>query len=395
MKSLIKRGMLFLFYRILFPLQYNWHKRGKLEEGKAVFIELNQPRLSASLHYLYQEMERRGQYHLHVHCIRQSAGKFRYIRNVCRCLKDMATARYVFMCEGNRFVSCIHPRRETFICQLWHGCGAFKKFGFSTADLIFSGTQEELQRYPYYKNYSCVTVSSPAVAWAYEEAMGLPAASGIVKPLGISRTDVFFREDFRREAKTRLQAACPWIDGRKIILYAPTFRGQTSRAQAPDALEIEKMARALSGEYVLLIKQHPAVRIRPQVPQACRETFAADITEALEIDDLLCVSDICISDYSSLVFEYSLFELPMIFLAYDLEEYGDWRGFYYDYEELTPGPVVRTTEEIIAYIRELDTRFDRQRIVDFKDKFMSACDGKATDRLIEFAGEWRKQNEKK
>ena len=106
-------------------------------------------------------------------------------------------------------------------------------------------------------------------------------------------------------------------------------------------------------------------------------------TKELDIDKLLCVSDVCISDYSSLIFEYSLFERPMIFFAYDLDEYFDWRGFYYNYDELTPGPIVKTTEEIIDYIQHLDTRFNPSQVRAFREKFMSACDGHATDRILE------------
>ena len=73
----------------------------------------------------------------------------------------------------------------------------------------------------------------------------------------------------------------------------------------------------------------------------------------------------------------------MIFFAYDLDDYFDWRGFYYDYEELTPGPIVTGTEEIIHYIKNIDTLFDRQQVIDFRQRFMSCCDGHATERIIE------------
>ena len=72
----------------------------------------------------------------------------------------------------------------------------------------------------------------------------------------------------------------------------------------------------------------------------------------------------------------------MIFFAYDLDDYFDWRGFYYNYDELTPGPVVKETEEIIDYIRHLDTRFDQAHVHASKEKFMSSCDGHATDRIM-------------
>ena len=174
----------------------------------------------------------------------------------------------------------------------------------------------------------------------------------------------------------------PQSQGKKVILYAPTFRGRVAHGEAPDRLDIRMFKEALSEEYVLLIKQHPLVRIRPEVPEDCRE-FAMDVTESMAIDDLLCVSDICISDYSSLVFEYSLFERPMIFFAYDKAEYDDWRGFYYNYEEMTPGPICTENEEMLDYIQHLDTRFDHQQVADFKYKFMRSCDGHATERILD------------
>ncbi len=103
----------------------------------------------------------------------------------------------------------------------------------------------------------------------------------------------------------------------------------------------------------------------------------------MTIEDLLCVADVCISDYSSLVFEYALFEKPMLFLAYDLDDYFDYRGFYYDYHELAPGPVVRDTVGVIDFVQHLDERFDLSRVQAFRNKFMSSCDGHATERIIQ------------
>ena len=74
----------------------------------------------------------------------------------------------------------------------------------------------------------------------------------------------------------------------------------------------------------------------------------------------------------------------MIFFAYDRENYCDWRGFYYDYDELTPGPVCRTNEEMIQYIENIDERLDREQVARFREKFMGACDGKATGRILSY-----------
>ena len=124
---------------------------------------------------------------------------------------------------------------------------------------------------------------------------------------------------------------------------------------------------------------------RPPVPETC-SGFAWDVTGKLTIDDLICAADICISDYSSMVFEYSLFGRPMIFYADDLADYNDWRGFYYSYDELTPGPVVDTTEAVIDYISNIDERFDREEVENFRYRFMRSCDGHATERILKEMG---------
>ena len=208
---------------------------------------------------------------------------------------------------------------------------------------------------------------------------------GIIKATGISRTDVFFDKGFVGDAVRKVREAVPAAEGRKVILYAPTFRGDVTHAKAPDRLDIRYLMDRLGDRYVLLIKHHPFIKERPGIPAEC-SSFAYDITEKLEIDDLLCAADVCISDYSSLVFEYALFRRPMIFFAYDLELYNDWRGFYYDYEELTPGPVVDTTGRVAECIEKCEEGFDSAAVEQFADKFMSSCDGHATDRILAYAG---------
>ena len=198
---------------------------------------------------------------------------------------------------------------------------------------------------------------------------------------GISRTDVFYDQAAIAAAYEKIHRLVPASRDKKVILYAPTYRGRVAYAFSPEKMDLELMQKDLGNEYILVFKHHPFVRKRPQVPEKLKD-FAIDLTADMAIEELLMVSDICISDYSSLVFEYSLFERPMLFFAYDLEEYFDWRGFYYDYAEMTPGPTCKTTEEMIDYIKNLDTRFDRQKVVDFKNKFMSACDGHATERIL-------------
>lgn len=383
MRSLAGKWHRYYMLKIKLPGIYRKYARKPVDEKKVVFFEVRLAELTNSFQTLYKAVTAMNTFDVHTHFLRLTfVSRKQYDRNCVEFVKDIATAKYIFADEASNVLSCVPMRPETIVTQTWHGCGAFKKFGFSTADLIFGLNREQQLKYPFYKNYTYVTLSSPEVAWAYEEAMNLSDRPEILKATGISRTDVFFDEKFIANAFEKLHRQMPQSQGKKVILYAPTFRGRVAHGQAPDKLDIRMFKEALGEEYVLLIKQHPLVRVRPEVPEDCRE-FAMDVTDSMAIDDLLCVSDICISDYSSLVFEYSLFERPMIFFAYDKAEYDDWRGFYYDYDEMTPGPICTENEEMLDYIQHLDTRFDRQQVIDFKYKFMRSCDGHATERILD------------
>lgn len=381
------RKLLVKFYRyytlkIMYPGLYRRCAKGQVDEEKVVFIEVRMPELSDSFSLIYNALGKRYRYTVHTHFLRMGfVRKLDYMK-LCRAMiRDIADAKYVFLNDSSDVLSCLPLRSETVLTQLWHACGAFKKFGMSTADLIFGDDRKTLMKYPYHRNYTHVTVSAPEVIWAYEEAMSLKKNGGIVKAVGISRTDVFFDKAFIERAYRKLYEQFPAAKGRKVILYAPTFRGRVAKAKTPDVLDIPMLYRELKADYVLILKHHPFVKKKPEIPELYRD-FAVDMTQDMSIEDLLCVSDICISDYSSLVFEYSLFERPMLFLAHDLDEYFDWRGFYYDYREFVPGPVYTETGEIADYIRHIDERFDRQRVLAFRERFMSACDGHATERIM-------------
>lgn len=353
-----------------------------VNEKKVVFIEPRYRTLSNNFAEVYRILENNYYFELKICLLREIyVSKEEFEQNCIDMVKEVATAKYVFLDEASRPLSAFKKRKETVVTQLWHACGAFKKFGMSTAELIFGSDRESMERFPFYANLDYVTVSSPEVIWAYEEAMVLKDKDTQIVATGVSRTDTFFKDETKKRAFEKLHQLMPSAKGKKVILYAPTFRGRVKKAKTPEQLDLEAFYAELSDDYVLLFKHHPIVKKLPEVPEEYKD-FAYDMTEDMTIDDLLCVADICISDYSSLVFEYSLFERPLIFFAFDIDEYLDWRGFYYDYDELTPGPVYKTNEEIINYIKNIDTMFDKQRVIDFKNKFMCSCDGHATERIL-------------
>lgn len=370
-------------YGSFFPRCYRKRQKEPVNPWKVLFVEQRYQELSDNFRLLYEALKKDSRYEIHLHLLQQNdVGRGRFLKNGQKMLEDMATAGYVFLDDACKVMGRVKKRPETKVVQVWHACGAFKKFGMSTAALKFGDNREGILKYPAYANLDYVTVSSPEVIWAYREAMSLEGKETQIAATGISRTDAFFRAENRDKAFERLYQVMPFARGKKVILYAPTFRGTIGEARTPDELELGRMQEALGDEYVLALKHHPFVKKRPELSEKVRESFAKDVTAEMSIEELLFVADICISDYSSLIFEYSLFEKPMAFFAPDLEDYFDWRGFYYNYEELTPGPVFRNQEELTDYLLHIEERFDRQRVADFRERFMSACDGCATERIL-------------
>ena len=195
---------------------------------------------------------------------------------------------------------------------------------------------------------------------------------------------MYFSNTYITGAKELIRRTFPQIRDRKIILYAPTFRQSPSKAEAPQMPDLAFLFERLSTKAFLLIRQHPFVKDKPDIPEQYRGSFCVDVSDDFRIETLLMGCDLCITDYSSLVFEYSLMEKPLLFYAYDYEEYNDWRGFYYPYESMTPGPVVKTVKDLAEQIEDAFRSFDPKYIREFRERFMQSCDGHSTDRILQW-----------
>lgn len=372
-----------LLFKLFLPLEYRLYARKPVNSRRTVFIEVRRNRVSSSFSLLWSALGNDGLHELELCCLMLgSCGAVEYIKNCRAMVKSIARARYVFINEGSTAFSCLPVRKETTVIQTWHGCGAFKRVGMSAYGngKNVSGGRLERRVFPMCRHMDFITISSPAVAWAYEEAFDLHEGDGQrICPVGTSRTDVYFDESRVTRSAQRIRKAFPQSAGKKIILYAPTFRGETNDPVMPDRLDIDLLRRCLEDEYILLIKHHPVIKEKQIIPEGC-EDFAFDVS-GLEAEDLLMAADICISDYSSIVFDYSLLDRPMIFFVYDIEEYSDWRGLYYPFEDFCPGIMASTSEEVADAVLS-DKLYNAEKMRDFRSLHMSACDGHATERII-------------
>ena len=381
-KAIDEKQLKSFFVKEVFPKIYAEESKKPVED-KVVFMERGVS-VSPSLKYMRSYIRKNTDYKIRTFSLNVNAvSNQEYFENAKDYIREAATAKAVFNCTANDLMSYLTLLPETTYIQLWHGCGAFKKVGLSAIG-NFGKSAEAHKEYPLNTNYSYVTIASPEVSWIFEESMGIDKDSGIIVPTGISRTDVFFDKKYIKNCYKKLYRAIPQARRKKVILYAPTFRGEVEKSVSPDVLDVKKFAEKLGDEYILIFKHHQVVKEVPKIPEEYEDKFAFDMTrgKGMDINELMTVSDIIISDYSSVVFEFSLFERPMIFFTYDIDEYIDERGLYYDFDEITPGPMFKTNEEIIDHILHIDERFDKQEVIDFKNKFMCCCDGHSSERIL-------------
>jgi CDP-ribitol ribitolphosphotransferase len=295
----------------------------------------------------------------------------------------LATSR-VFIVDDYFFpIYVIRPRRGTTIIQTWHACGAFKKVGYSVLDKSFGVDEVLARRVRIHSNYDVCLVASQSAAPHYAEAFRQPLER-FVSGLGIPRTDVFFGEERLARTRDAVRRRYGLSDGRRVILYAPTFRGDSVMdARATDDLDIGILKETLGGDHVLLVRLHPFIRSRTTIGPELAD-FAIDVSDYPDINELMLVSDILVTDYSSAIYEFALLGRPMVFFAPDYEAYERERGFYFDYRTGVPGPIFETTTELAAFLRA--GRFDTDRVERFRAASFDVADGgsatRVTDELI-------------
>ena len=273
----------------------------------------------------------------------------------------------------------IERRPGTTVVQVWHACGAFKRFGYSVIDKTFGADERLLKHVRIHRNYDVCLVSSMAIAPHYAEAFDQPL-DRFRSDLGIPRTDVLFGPDRIERVVSAIRHRYALPPDKRIVLVAPTFRGESiGRARADALPDWRELQAALGSDHHLLVRLHPFVREGLVIDREL-DGFLTDVSDHPDINELLHVADVLVSDYSSVIYEYALLDRPMVFHAPDLEAYELERGFYFDYRSGVPGPVVETTADLAAAIR--DPAPDLARVRAFADHAFDVADGAATARTV-------------
>jgi CDP-glycerol glycerophosphotransferase len=268
---------------------------------------------------------------------------------------------------------------DTFYLQTWHGTPL--KRMLHDLDAVVGRDDGYLGRVDrMIEEWSLLLSPSP---WATARFRSAFCYSGDVLESGYPRNDAL-ADGSAHASAAAVRKQLGLASSKKVLLYAPTFRDdQRSGRRFTFSLPIDLPAllAALGADYEVVVRLHPVVRGKVKLPWGVHNAGGG-----FRMEDLLAVADVLVTDYSSVMFDYATLDRPMAFFVPDLEHYRDsLRGFYLDFEAHAPGPLVRTTAELVSVLRDeeaLDRSYAEARHA-FRAQFCPADDGGAADRVVD------------
>ena len=356
--------MLYLKHR-LYGLIFKIFKYTYIEPNLVSFVIDSEESFKGNLDYIKKEFEKRGDFEFHFfYKDRLSYGS----------LKKLAASKYIFLNDNFFPLAFMKFNAKNVIVQLWHAPGASKKFGGSV-DLKSRKILRKISQ-----NTDYLIVTSKNIISYYGEAFQMPKTK--IKPLGLPRMDYYFENHNLDKLKADFSKKYNISPDKKIILYAPTFREEKKYNNVFDYLDLEKFNKQLGDEYVLALRLHPKIK-NFYSGDISSDGKYIDVSDFESEQELMLLSDILITDYSSIMIEYSVLGKPTVFFTYDLDYYlTNERGFYYDFKTTVPGPVVYTSDELIDTIK--NNNFDKSRISDFVKTQFDEIDGHASQRIVNY-----------
>ncbi|WNS78286.1 CDP-glycerol glycerophosphotransferase family protein [Domibacillus sp. DTU_2020_1001157_1_SI_ALB_TIR_016] len=327
---------------------------------------------------LYWSADRKHLHHFqdkNVRCIRRFSLKWLLI---------MPRAR--FWVTNSRMPGWLPKPKQTLYLQTWHGT-PLKRLAADMDEVYIPGTTAENYKKNFIqeaKNWDYLISPNAYSTQIFRRAFQFDKE---ILETGYPRNDFICNHE-KEETVEKLSAAYGIPRHKKVILYAPTWRDNQfyakGRYRFDLQLNLDLMKEQLGEEFVILTRLHYLVS--ENLDLTPYKDFAYDVSHHEDIRELYVMADILLTDYSSVFFDYGNLKRPMLFYVYDIDQYRDHlRGFYFDFEQEAPGPLVKTTEEVIQAIRKIkENGFQPSTKLDsFYEKFCYLEEGNSTRKVVE------------
>lgn len=337
----------------------------KINPEKITFISLESKKLTGDFKMISRALEDDEQHEYKLNYImvkfeKNLWGNIKYFFACIRMLFAINTSHLVIL-DYNNYVVSKFKRRGVKVLQLWHASGAIKKFG------------NESNRDYKINHYSYVICNTKYFVEPYARAFNVNPKR--VKVTGVPRTDQLFSKRAINKNRKKMYELFPETKGKKIVLYAPTFRGRLMSGFRDGDINLDEIQNQLGNEYVVLYKMHPLVENK--IVSNSEHVICCN---GISIRRVFSIVDYLISDYSAIIIDFSTFLKPMLFYVPDLDNYRKEVGLYVDYENEMPGPICTKETDVIAAIK--NEAFDYEKIKEFRDKMFRYHDGKSLNRVL-------------
>ena len=337
---------------------------------------------------------------------RRAVGQKNGISSWLSVLNKLAWADYIFVDNYVPLFDNLILSKDSQLIQLWHAGVGFKSVGYSRFGK--KGSPHPVRHA--HRRYDKALAPSTKLVPVYAELFGIEEEAFI--PVGLPRFDAFFDQEKARTFKAEYYKDHPELERKKVILFAPTFRGKGQKTAYYNysKLDFEKIAEFCGDEYVFALKMHPFILsdTREYYEERCAkdpemsfrtrqrlldhlkpdlEPYGGriiDVTKGYDINDLFQITEILITDYSSAYYEFSVQKKPILFYAYDRQVYENVRGVHQSVKDFAPGKVCDTFDELLEALQQKDFELDKTIAFAYENfPEEPLLKGGATERLIE------------
>lgn len=267
--------------------------------------------------------------------------------------------------------------------ETWHGT-PLKRLVFDQEEVTSASPKYKQQFYRQRAEWDYLVSANPFSSETFRSCF---MYEGKMLEYGYPRNDILYAPN-KAELADQLKEKLHIPKDKKTILYAPTWRDDEHYGKGEYkftlALDLQLLKEKLSDEYVLLLRTHHY--IADNIDITGLEDFVYNVCKYDDISEIYLISDICITDYSSVFFDYANLRRPILFYTYDIEKYkNQLRGFYIDMETEVPGPLLYTSQEVVDAILNIDAinAQYKERYDEFYDRFCCFDDGNASKHIVE------------
>ncbi len=376
------------------PIQYwrfldkVWFKKLPTKENWVFVESFFGKSYSDSPKYLYEYLyDTYGDKYRYIWCLNKRAPEMKGHPSICK----RHSLRYVYYTSRAKYFICntrqpawYKKRKDVVFLETWHGT-PLKKLAFDLDDIHAASQDHKKLFYRQGKAWDYLISANRFSTDVFERAFCYPREKII--EIGYPRNDILYSPKADEIAKeVKKEFGIP--EDKRVILYAPTWRDNQFYAKAKYkftlAMDLERMRKEFGKDSVLLLRTH--YYIADILDLTGLEDFVYNGSQYNDVSRLYLASDICITDYSSVFFDFANLKRPMLFFAYDYEDYkGEIRGMYFDMNTELPGPILQTNDELIDALHHIDqvTEQYQERYEKFYEKFCSVDDGHASQRAID------------